>query len=234
MNNKTNHFPKMERNIAERFNLLPNHLLANLDGATDRVTSQSSERIGFYCDHEEADIKMVASIKYIFQKWRETLPNVLTSSQTIYLANLDGATDRVTSQSSERIAFYCDHEEADMKMVAHIKFLCDNICLNKVIIVLPDSDAAVISLYQSVTNLTFLDALWFKIGIGDDQRYIPTHVLASELGLPICCWLSAMHAVCDSVNSFSHIRKITTFQTLKNKIDELTNMIDFRDFLHSF
>ena len=44
-------------------------------------------------------------VKYIFQKWRETLPYVLTFSQTINLANLDGATDCVTSQSSARIDF---------------------------------------------------------------------------------------------------------------------------------
>ena len=53
----------------------------------------------------------------------------------------------------------------------------------RVIIVSPDSDVAVTSLYQSVTNLTFLDAVWFKTGTGDDQRYIPINVLASELVL---------------------------------------------------
>ena len=37
--------------------------------------------------------------------------DVLTSSQTNYLTNLDGATDRVTSQSSERIQFYCNAEK---------------------------------------------------------------------------------------------------------------------------
>ena len=58
----------------------------------------------------------------------------------------------------------------------------------RVIIVSPDSDVAVISLYQSVTNLTFLDALWFKTGTGDDQRYIPIHVLASELVLTLCTY----------------------------------------------
>ena len=36
-------------------------------------------------------------VKYVFQKRRETLPYVLTSSQTIYFANFDGATDHVTS-----------------------------------------------------------------------------------------------------------------------------------------
>ena len=39
-------------------------------------------------------------VRYTFQKWRETLPNVLTSSQAIYLAKIDSATDLVTSQSS--------------------------------------------------------------------------------------------------------------------------------------
>ena len=42
-----------------------------------------------------------------------------------------------------------------------------------------------------------------------------------------------MHAIsgCDSVSSFSHIGKIITFQTLKNKIEELTDTIDFGEFL---
>ena len=58
-------FLKMERNIVIRFNLLSNHFLANLDGATDCVTSQSSERIDFYCDHEGADTKMFRYIKFL-------------------------------------------------------------------------------------------------------------------------------------------------------------------------
>ena len=93
-------------------------------------------------------------VKYLFQKWRETLSYVLTSSQTIYSANLDGITDRVTSQSSEKIDFYSNHEEVDTKMFAYIKLFCDNICLNRVIILLPDTGIVIISIYQSV--LTFL------------------------------------------------------------------------------
>ena len=86
-------------------------------------------------------------MKYIFQKWRETFVYVLTSSQTIYLANLDSAIDRKTSQGSERTDFYWDHEEADTKMFAYIKFHYDNIRLNKIITVSPDTDITVISIY---------------------------------------------------------------------------------------
>ena len=120
------------------------------------------------------------------------------------MANLEGKTDCVTSQSSERIAFYCDNEEPDTKMFVYIKFLCDNIRLTRDIIVSLDTDAAAISLYQSVTNLTFLDTIQLKTGTGEDQRCISIHALDSELGLPIG---SAMHAVsgCNSVSTFSRI-----------------------------
>ena len=36
-------------------------------------------------------------VKYLFWKWRGTLPSVLTSFQTNYLVNLDGVTNRWTS-----------------------------------------------------------------------------------------------------------------------------------------
>ena len=86
--------------------------------------------------------------------------------QTIYLANLDGATDHVT------LIFFCNRREADTKMFAYIKFLCDNICLNRVAIVSPYISVAVISSYESVTNLTYLDAIRSKTGAEDYQRYI--------------------------------------------------------------
>lgn len=52
-------------------------------------------------------------------------------------------------------------------------------------------------LCQSVRNLTFLDTIRFKSGAGEDERFIPIHLLASELGLPTCCLLPAMHATQD-------------------------------------
>ena len=61
--------------------------------------------------------------------------------------------------SCERIDFYCNHKEADTKTFTYIKILCHNIRQNRIIIVSPDTDVTVISLYQSVTNLTFLDAI---------------------------------------------------------------------------
>ena len=42
--------------------------------------------------------------------------------------------------------------DANTKIFGYIKFLCDNMRLNKVIIVSPDTNVAVVSLCQSVTN----------------------------------------------------------------------------------
>ena len=52
--------------------------------------------------------------------------------------------------------------------------------------------------------------------------------MASKLGLPVSSLLLAMRGMsrCDSVRTVSHIEKIAILQTLKNKIDEMTDMID--------
>ena len=62
--------------------------------------------------------------------------------------------------------------------------------------------------------------------------YTPIHLLASELGLPMYCLLLAMRAMsrCDSGSTLLHIEKIATFQTLKNKINELADVVDFCKF----
>ena len=66
-------------------------------------------------------------------------------------------------------------------------------------------------------------------------RDVSLHLIASKLGLPIFSYLfPAMYAIsrCDSISSFSQTGNMTTFQTLKNKQNqlELTDMIDFGEF----
>ena len=94
--------------------------------------------------------KVTSGIRTIKTSWWNHVEirfpkNRMKDCHTFYLSNLDGEADSVTIQSSERIDFYCDHEEADTKMFVYIKFLCDNICLNRIIIVSSDTDVTVIS-----------------------------------------------------------------------------------------
>ena len=85
----------------------------------------------------------------------------------MYLANLDSGTDRVTSQNIERTDYYWDHEKADTKMFSFYVYSSEQGHH-----FFPDSDAAVIPLYQSVTDHIFLTAIWLKTGTGGNQRYI--------------------------------------------------------------
>ena len=82
------------------------------------------------------------------------------------LLDLDVAADCVTNCHSGRIDFYCNHEEIDAKVLAYIKFPCDNILLNRVIIASPGTDVAVISIPKCLTSL---DAIWSKTGTVDDN-----------------------------------------------------------------
>ena len=63
---------------------------------------------------------------------------------------------------------------------------------------------------------------------------VSLRLVTSKLGLPICYLFPAMYAIsrCDSISSFSQTGNMTTFQTLKNKQNQLklTDMIDFGEF----
>ena len=117
-------------------------------------------------------------------------------------------------------------------MFAYTKFLCDNIRLSRVTIVSPDRCCGDIFTWKCHYPYILKCNMVHNWCWRRSEIYTPTHLLASELGLPICCLLLAMRAMsgCDSVSTFSHIEKIATFQTLKNKIDKLTDMIDFGEF----
>ena len=72
-------------------------------------------------------------------------------------------------------------------MFVYTQFLCDNIRLSRVTNVSPDTDVAVISLYESVTNLTFLHSYMQYNMVRDwcqkrSEIYTPINLLASELG----------------------------------------------------
>ena len=68
-------------------------------------------------------------------------------------------------QQKKKKEFYCDHEEADTKLFAYIKFLANTVQLKRKIIDSPGADVAVIFLYDYVTNLDLLDSSGSKQGL---------------------------------------------------------------------
>ena len=169
-------------------------------------------------------------INFLFKKWQSILSKNLTLNQTLYLANLDGTTLKITSEETTVIDLICDHEEADSKMFVYCHFALTENMLQRIIICSPDTDVAVICCYQFVTTLS-VEQLWFKTGVGKALRYIPVHEVSNSLGLEICKLLPAFHSVtgCDSVSSLCGIGKKSAFNVLKSNVDELTDMQCFGD-----
>ena len=90
-------------------------------------------------------------------------------------------------------------------MFLYVNFFFENIRLNRVITASPDTDVVVISLYQTVTNLTFLDAIWFK-----EKRWSEIHPYT-----PISFRIRITNMLLASCNT-CNIR-MTAFQTLKKQ-----------------
>ena len=68
---------------------------------------------------------------------------------------------------------------------------------------------------------------------GDDQRYISAYLVASELGLRICCLLSAMHTIlgCNSRQQFSTYWKDNNIPNIKTQARRTNRyVINFDEF----
>ena len=87
------------------------------------------------------------------------------------MANLNGTTSLIKNIGSCQLNFTCDHEEADTKMFVYLEHIIREIPVQRAIIHSPDTDVAIISLYQLATSLKHLSLLWLKTGVGSNIRY---------------------------------------------------------------
>ena len=96
----------------------------------------------------------------------------------------------------------CNHEEADSRMLLHVKHASMSQHAN-IMISTVDSDVLIIAL-QAFHQLNVLQ-LWMEFGVGKHKRYIPCHEYAASLGPDKCSALAFWHAFsgCDTVSSFS-------------------------------
>ena len=101
----------------------------------------------------------------------------------------------------------CTHEEADNRIMLHVKHAVAN-SHTKVTIKTVDSDVVVIALswYRHISNIK---ELWIEFGTGKHRRYIPIHKLSEHLTPPIAEALPFFHAFtgCDTVSTFAGIGK---------------------------
>jgi hypothetical protein len=92
-----------------------------------------------------------------------------------------------------------DLEEADVRIIPHALHAARN-GLQRLVVLSGDTDVFVLCLHFSNTLLSNgATEVWLRGGVGDKTRYIPIHVLADQMGQPLCETLPAVHALtgCD-------------------------------------
>ena len=140
-------------------------------------------------------LNKVNLVNYVFKTWAKTFLFKLQDNQILILTHLDGSTDKITCQSSSKFNWSTDHKEADSKMFVFCKYLLDNYNILRINISSPDTDVAVIACYQFVENLSLLDELWLKTGVGAKKRYIAIHDTSASLEPTLSRLLPVFHVV---------------------------------------
>ena len=154
-------------------------------------------------------------LDFISHHWTSIIPTHLSPEQSVFLALIDGTCVKVTSNGIEQAAEYnCDHEEADTRMLLHCRFANEH-GYNKIILCSPDTDVAILCCYHF--KIIGVNEFYFHTGTGSKRRYIPIHVIVSNLGDDICQSLPSVHALsgCDTTASLCGIGKKKVFKVTK-------------------
>ncbi|CAG9823856.1 unnamed protein product [Phaedon cochleariae] len=119
----------------------------------------------------------------------------------------------------------CSHEEADTRLLIHVKSAIlsghKNILISTV-----DSDVIVIAAakFHELEQMGMQD-LWFEFGVGKNRRYFSLSVILRGLSVEKCAALPFFHAYtgCDTVSSFHGIGK-TRAWNVWGKMQEMTDV----------
>ena len=97
-------------------------------------------------------------------------------------------------------ALYSSQEEADTRLLLHVKHAASDITR----IVVQSLVTDVLVLCCSQFSSLGCNELWFHTGTRDKIRYIPVHSISVSIGPSLCKALTGLHAltVCDSTSSF--------------------------------
>lgn len=88
-----------------------------------------------------------------------------------------------------------NHEEADFRIIPHLKWNCTLFPeYSTAIVVSKDTDILVLLVhYLKVFSLYGLKQLWMQIGQGDNKILLPIHILCERIGIGMCESLLKCH-----------------------------------------
>ncbi|MES9881199.1 MAG: hypothetical protein ABW185_10000 [Sedimenticola sp.] len=144
---------------------------------------------------------------FLLNDWIEKGIRQLPSEKHLYLAG--GFKDPqkavvVTQDSHHRVEeLQSDQEEADSRMFLHVQHAVKTLNVKRVVIWSLDSDVA--AMCPRVCSILNVKELYLKTGTRQKKRYIPMHIISSELGSELSMVLPSIHALsgCDSTSAFS-------------------------------
>ena len=108
----------------------------------------------------------------------------------------------------------CNHEEADSQILLHVADMAEE-GIGKIMIRTVDTDVVVLAVANYPKHP--VEQLWLRFGAGKSFRYLPAHVIASQLGAAKSSALLAFHAIsgCDQTSAFASKSRETAWETWK-------------------
>eukprot|EP00745_Piridium_sociabile_P012394 TRINITY_DN190_c0_g1_i6.p1 TRINITY_DN190_c0_g1~~TRINITY_DN190_c0_g1_i6.p1 ORF type:complete len:743 (+),score=169.21 TRINITY_DN190_c0_g1_i6:247-2475(+) len=111
----------------------------------------------------------------------------------------------VISRGSDHSMPRCDHEEADTRIVVHLKDALDKGCTNCLVrTVDTDVVAILIGKYHSLTSQHQMAAIWVAFGTGKNFMYLDINAICHALGKDRSTALPIFHSFtgCDTTSAF--------------------------------
>ena len=189
----------------------PRQSIKNLERA--RRTASGVQVIRIYSEQQKAPRqwkKFMSSgenkeelIKFIFSTWRKANPRLLKGVE-VFLAHEEHCHRLFDSNGemmcSEIRELYCDHEEADTRMILHTMHASQS--YRNIIIKSPDTDVLLIALNACLSA----DAdILFETGVGAGKRIVSLNKIRHCLGDQWCCSLIGLHAFTGLFSLFKFI-----------------------------
>ena len=132
-------------------------------------------------------------VKFIFHNWRNADPRLLKGVE-VFLAHEENC-HRLFASNGEMLCseveeLFCDHEEADTRMIAHAMHASQS--YHHVIIKSPDTDVFLIALNAC---LSIDGDVYFLTGVGITRHILSLSKVRESLGDQWCRSLIGLHAI---------------------------------------
>jgi len=168
-----------------------------------------------------------ALLKFLFREWQTKPYTEQLRGHVLFMGlgkkayKYEVTDDKV--QMEEVPGLFCNHQEADTRLIWHIKHMCDALEDGNIIIRASDTDVLVILL----THSHLLPAhLWLDVGISSNntRRYIDVSQLATSMGPQLCGAIAGLHAFtgCDFTASFLRKGKVRPLALMEKNEKFLT------------